>query len=96
MIKKKKIYSAESEFFAECCGIGENSTHETRQAPRSHWASRGYSPSTFLKIVLKAITNVAFSTEIFSEPNCCIKTRTQGSKVFFLKGAFSDLLRGLV
>ena len=29
-------------------------------------------PPLFSKIVLKAITNMAFSTEIFSAPNCCI------------------------
>ena len=29
-------------------------------------------PPLFSKFVLKAITNMAFSTEIFSEPICCI------------------------
>ena len=33
-------------------------------------------PPLFSKIVLDAITNKAFSTEIFSKPNCCIYTRT--------------------
>ena len=52
-------------------------------------------PPPFSKIVLKAITIMSFSSEIFSEPNYCIQKGRKVAKPF-LKGAFSDLLRGVV
>ena len=33
-------------------------------------------PPLYSKIVLKAIKIMAFSTEVFSQPNCCLQTRT--------------------
>ena len=72
------------------CPIDEE--HCLMQAPRSHWLEGAIAPSLFSKIALKAITKMAFSTTIFSEPIVCKQGHKEAKS--FMKGAFSDLLRG--
>ena len=68
----------------------------TNQAPRSHWASRSYSPPFFSMIVLKAIRNMKFPTEMYFLHRTVVYKQERKVAKSILKGAFSDLPRGVV